>query len=545
MTKISRKEDALILEYDLLDLPTTQHKAGLAGLCLLIDSLQRRKIRDAPIFYLTPTGVQIELTAASLQTLMDDLYDAEFEKVPRRPKRKAKASSELEETDTYERLRPKGLSLQALYPDGKGAWLNLWQDMVFNTLRAIPRTRLVYQERANGKSSSLGGKLWQGLIKSLEFQSQGKHLTESLASSLFLGAEDSNAEKVPFRGVAVHNFLLHFWPLASFIFVPRILKAEKSREGRLEINRNNQGFVLAIPEPAFLEIFLEDVRKLFENLPTELAGFRPRAALIDLMAEGGLEYLYHFARHRVEREEISFSISALELYHLERQGHRVRHLAAERLIPDPWLLEAFESYRDKIIKNPLFKTLVLRNLLRQDPRRYPWHQGTDGLMNRWPWPLFILSRNQTPTHIPFFGLDVAKKFAALKQELIAAEGGIMGEAEFDSQLAQRVYRMIQAYVNYRIGKQTESGRDDPREAREKVCSDAFLAIRGRRDQDLVEYFTGTICSVPQFLPEKDYLLVAEALTRDWQRVKNLALLSLSAHSYVWEKPKDKEEVAES
>ena len=71
-----------------------------------------------------------------------------------------------------------------------------------------------------------------------------------------------------------------------------------------------------------------------------------------------------------------------------------------------------------------------------------------------------------------------------------------------------------------------------REAREKVCSDAFLAMRGRRDQEFVEYFTGTICSVPQYLSQEEYIAVARALMTDWERIKILSMLALSAHSYL-------------
>ena len=39
-----------------------------------------------------------------------------------------------------------------------------------------------------------------------------------------------------------------------------------------------------------------------------------------------------------------------------------------------------------------------------------------------------------------------------------------------------------------------------REAQQRVCSDAFLAMRSRHDQDFVEFFAGSICSVAQ-LPD--------------------------------------------
>jgi CRISPR-associated protein Cmx8 len=74
-----------------------------------------------------------------------------------------------------------------------------------------------------------------------------------------------------------------------------------------------------------------------------------------------------------------------------------------------------------------------------------------------------------------------------------------------------------------------------REIRERVCTDAFLRLRGcRAREDFVSYFTGTICSVPQYLPEAEYQAVASAMLSEerWEEVKALAMLALSGLSRV-------------
>jgi CRISPR-associated protein Cmx8 len=75
-----------------------------------------------------------------------------------------------------------------------------------------------------------------------------------------------------------------------------------------------------------------------------------------------------------------------------------------------------------------------------------------------------------------------------------------------------------------------------REARERVCQDAFLAMRACRSrQDFATYFTGTICAVPQFLPEAEYRGVAAVLLADddrWEDMRTLAMLALSDLSRV-------------
>ncbi len=82
------------------------------------------------------------------------------------------------------------------------------------------------------------------------------------------------------------------------------------------------------------------------------------------------------------------------------------------------------------------------------------------------------------------------------------------------------------------------------EAQQRVCSDAFLAMRSRHDQDFVAYFAGSICSVPQALKAEDYEFLTRVLmTRpgpnpvgsrplSWEDVKAIAMIAVSACSFV-------------
>lgn len=116
-------------------------------------------------------------------------------------------------------------------------------------------------------------------------------------------------------------------------------------------------------------------------------------------------------------------------------------------------------------------------------------------------------------------------------------------------LARRVHDMVQAYVRGRTESRTgirfrdiprstdERGRPRPqyderwRSTQENVAKDAFLQMRARRhQQDFVEYFAGTICSVGQFLPGSEYPVLAEALLADddaWEDVRALAMIAIS------------------
>lgn len=559
MNKISADADTLVVEYDLFSLPTAQHKAGLAGLLLIIDTLVQRKMEPVPVVEdITATSARIAFTAESLQTLFDDLYDAEWVEVGskqkwsgKEPKRidqrpvQENGAEKLEKIFIYDAVQPKGAFISALYTGDSGIWVKLWRDMLWSTLRAIPATRNPFEERAEKKVSTLAAEFWRNLERSRVMQIKGKILTESFSSAIFVGAEDANAEKVPFRGVIENNLLLHFWPIASLIYVPRIASPEKSPEKAWRLKHEDSGYVLTIPEPCDLEEFQDDSKRLFSRLDSKPAGFRPRSAVIDLYEEGGLEYLYHFGKEKISREEeLSLSLGAVELYHLQKQGNRVRQLSSERILPTKKLLRDYELLRNES-SNPFYKSIRLRNLLAGKN----WFEKADQLFHSYPMWIFIYSADKTPKGIRFFGNDVRKQFTFI-------EGGNMGEDDLDNQLALRIYQLIRTYVNLKTEEKSgkkykdfQALRDEKkrilypqeyREARAKVCSDAFLAMRGRRDQDFIEYFTGTICSVPQFMAEVDFVAVAGALMKDWEKTKILSMLALSAHSYL-SQPTEKEE----
>jgi CRISPR-associated protein Cmx8 len=123
-------------------------------------------------------------------------------------------------------------------------------------------------------------------------------------------------------------------------------------------------------------------------------------------------------------------------------------------------------------------------------------------------------------------------------------------------ITERVYKLVQAYVFRKTESKSGIKWDDfknkrvkdpitnrekidvperYREQRERVCTDAFLRFRAcHAKEDFVSYFTGTICSVPHYLPEAEYQALADALLSDerWEEVKALAMLALSSFSRI-------------
>jgi CRISPR-associated protein Cmx8 len=136
--------DSIEVRFDLRELPTAQHKAGLAGLLLQIDSMAERRAaglvppetRVPEIVHRSAMAALIRLTSRSVQDLLDDVYAAEVVEV-RSSKRWPGSSPRREELNPspgpgesrrwffYDVIQPSGPFLRRYTDDGKEAWHKL------------------------------------------------------------------------------------------------------------------------------------------------------------------------------------------------------------------------------------------------------------------------------------------------------------------------------------------------------------------------------------------------------------------------------------
>src|SRR3989338_4503386 len=90
------EEEVVELIYDPFALPTAQHRAGLAGFLVLVDSMRRRKIKVLPEISVHSDGtVTVALTKKSLASTFNDLYDAATAERESPRKRKDKKKREI------------------------------------------------------------------------------------------------------------------------------------------------------------------------------------------------------------------------------------------------------------------------------------------------------------------------------------------------------------------------------------------------------------------------------------------------------------------
>ena len=555
-------DESVLVQWSLPDLPTAQHKAGLAGLFVYVSKMPKF-IQNAPfpvVESVSPLELSIRFTQASLTTLMDSVYAGEEHLVEDRKKWSGRTpvgqkTVTEEENDQqkqvkiflYKLVRPKAeLIAYWLGGDGEDLWVKLWRDAVRGVLRAGGNTEKIYeftpkQESPTEKSGDLK-ELWNGLVAA----ARKRRGAVKTPTSMFIGAETKSAERVDFKGEVQHNLLLHFWPFVSPVFVPKALQREKG-----QWKSKDRGFVMAVPEVGNLTEFASviDVHwRRVQNTDNDGSGYRPRQARIDTAVEGGMAFLHSLAIDQLENmDDGDFfdAVPQVELYHLEKRGNSVRMLTAESVRLSVGTLRKFDRIRSRSRLNILFKRLLLCNLL----DGLLWHaRATDTLFSRFPVELFIRSA-KSPGFAQNFGLSAREQFRNERNEM-----------SDQINIASKVYDMVGEFVAQRAEKRSGFKRDElPKkedgkidwsspsektnrylEAREKVATDAFLAIRGRNPDEFVDYFIGSICAVPQFMgakgvaPEQGFIAISDALHKSEGKrteMKNLAMLALCAHAW--------------
>lgn len=577
-----QKEDCLEVQYSLHQLPSAQHKTGLAGLVFLLQTMEERKMQPLPEVIPGDDGAwKFRFTRDSFQALFDELYDAEMVEIESLSKWSNKDHKEIRERKTlkgekeelekvfvYEVEVPKGAALKGALPeDGEGEKkLALWRDMLWATYCGKPAARGAYKERLEGKPSSKAGSAWNALQKKRES-------SESLSGSLMLGAEGISAEGVAFKGTAGENFLLQFAHLASPLFVTRtfqVKRGKKDERSTYSINWSDGGFVLVMPEIIDIEKYVGKYRKWLGSPSKSSKNRRPLSALIDLPEESGLEFLSAIAERRtaVHGRGVFDAVEGVEYFYMEKRGNAVNLMASTYI---PLGIGALNEYNrlvapsgDKRPLNFLYKTYRIRNLLYGNP----WYAGIQDVFEQYPNEFFIWSKQGSPKNTPFFGLDAGRKLREIANSIMNpteeknmdTNSAPTPAIDRDDRLAAKTRGIVRQYViaelKERVAKYLPAGKTHLERKKEdgdiffpteyqnelqKICSGAFLALRGRKGPDIAEYFTGTLCSHPQFMRSSpkneevdDFLLLAKSLVdpEEREKIKLFGMLALSACSYV-------------
>ncbi len=494
-------------------------------------------------------AAEIEFTEETVQSLMNNVYDAEFVKVKVKskwPNATLLGEDFIEEADEkgeakrvkvfiYEVCQPKGGFLRRHFGENE-IWHKLWRDMLWAIPRGNPQSRQPFEQRANGRPCKEGATAWTDLRKVAAAREKSSFHTTAVAGSLWLGAQAINAEGVPFDGRAEQNLLLHFWPLASLVYVPQVVEPDGGSKF--------VGYVLAIPEVTDLSGFQTIYPRVLEGFKNDARGFRPAEAVIDLPAEGALSFFEHLAKlagNKATSTEIQYAIGAVEYLHLAKFGNNIKIMAAGRVAPRPYLLEDYQAIAGRAgekppYANPLFRRGLMLALLEEQP----WFLPFGKLLGEWPHKFFISTDD--PPKLSWFWVDARKKFQEVIRNM--PTDSQQSAVDPDDKLAELIYRLVRTYLSV---KAKEKSKIDPdkfkvgdkiqwdnvpasyKDDRRQIGETLFLEYRSRHDQAFLDQFVGRLGAVKQFISEEDYLAVCKALTTRCEHVKTLTLLALSAN----------------
>ena len=192
--KTTPEIEVLELDYNLAELPSSQHRAGLAGLVLMVQWLKRQGTHKGmcDITRLDERGATLRINKEGLAALFDEAYAASKEEQerqqPLKNRQKALIPPLREETRTeidpksgkektktvyiYPTTIPKGAFLVDVDPSAsgdKGLWIKLWRDVIWSIFRGVPATRKPFEDRAEGKQTKDAAAVWADLVQPSDY----------------------------------------------------------------------------------------------------------------------------------------------------------------------------------------------------------------------------------------------------------------------------------------------------------------------------------------------------------------------------------------
>jgi len=543
----STDTESITATWTLAELPSPQHRAGLAGLVMMLGYTKRHKLPDGALLEiatLDEARLEVRLNLDGLKALMDQTYDADREEieVPRPWMKKQKDGSKAEvppkrrqlktvtdkkgitkdvEVCVYDTVVPRGGPLAEWSPpDDGGRWVKLWRDWLWATLRAIPKQRTPYIQRA-GAGVAVEADDAETDEDAKDILVAWHCLTADgpvkLASTYYLGAMDVNAENVSFQDRGRFLFLLHFWPFAIHLFIPQHLNAKGDREF--------DGFVTCIPDVARLKDFVDRHVRALRGRNHEAAGFRPKQAIIDLAEAAALEAEQWLADAIAEdvQQADARATAGFQIIHAAKEGNSVRIRSNRMVTPTREMTD-----RSRVVNrcwSHLAKHQVLVNVLAERP----WWHGFDRICANY-------SKNLTIKDSGFCH-DASLLFNHFNQEDHHMPDSASETPKVPRSLEPLILHIVTSWIAGRLDSKYKLSwnavKDTPRkseydEKRAKLASEAFLAARSRPGREFSRWFTSTLCSVSQRLSEAEFVSLAQALEERPDHVRSLTLLALSA-----------------
>jgi CRISPR-associated protein Cmx8 len=582
---IESKDDdikEIILDYKLHELPSSQHKAGLAGIVLMVRWLKRNPHKVNGILEeleCTNKSYKLRIDKEGMKSLFDETYSASWEEVGSNTiyKKKDKKTGEeivkepirvdddiitdkktgkekIKKIYIYPKVIPSGSFLLDLDDSDDKIWVKLFRSFVWDILRIKPLTHKQYELRADYAKTDFDSEIndqdddeedsgldfeiaWKAVIGF----GNNKKTTQKLKGYNFLGAESKHSDGNGFFDSEKNFLLLNFWLFISQIYVPQKLKYDNSLK---KFTSEDNGFIVTIPEIIDLSNFCLDFSHFMKARDKKGIGFkppRPRGSRISIMEEGGWEFFERvkISLGKIEGQKYSDMINGIDIFHIVKNDKNSNNKAIFRIRPDDITLKEYEAFKNDQYYDPVFRKQVLTNISKHEV----WYTDFDKLFQISSYEYFLGSGSDFPGNVDRKfrkEFEITQKEKKQMKDTTEVEEDKAVSPENAKSPEQIIYSMVWTYISMKLdskyGLKKESAKSaEYIEKKEKLAKETFLAIRSRTGEDFISYFSSTICSVGQYMNEERYLTLTKALFDDTEKVRTLVMLAISAVSYTFQK----------
>ena len=576
--KVTKNKNLVTLKYVLSQLPSSQHRAGLAGLVLMIrwsqKQLEFKNLANAKLKVtdLDADTVTVQFNLAGFTALMKAHFSAAFEERERSKKRansKQKYrtikrqvcnpnTGKTKETIfyIYTDIVPQGDLVRSFEPislrdspsqsevglaepidSNNLVWTKLWQEVTWAVLRPRHNQRLPFTAMVNGEIPSEIEKIWQCL-------SDCPDAKVKLSSTYMLGAQAKNNEGMPFSDVAKHRLLLNFWSYVARIYLP--LKINAKGEPKL------YGYAIAIPDVRHLAAFCEHFPSILRKRDTREQWGKPRSAIVRNLEETGLDSLGSIHTYlsqlkaKLNIEELLFGIDVFHIFRpQDKPQSKPQILSIQRYLPYRNAIVEFTQLKDRLY-SPLFRQQYWQNLICARPRIEGFYNilrdfpAAETLKNNWFCRDFrtVFSPRNYPMELEEIDNTTSKDTIELDRNSQPPE---TKEISLESLLL----RLLQTYARHQLERRFKLKWDENwkkqnkeelkqnkayqnyKEKRKQIIVDLHHDFRRpRQAHEFLAYFAAKFTDVYQYITTEEYLLLAQHIQTQPEQIRILCLLAL-------------------
>jgi CRISPR-associated protein Cmx8 len=550
-----------------------QHRAGMAGLLLQLKAMEllRNEAQSEedkaryiiPKYNLSENGrsIQIHFTKASFDSMMRERYSGKWITHQYRDKKlEGKSRRRLDPFTTpdgkwfrYEEFFPRFEYFRVF--EVPEAWQEHTRSAVWSTCHSSPPTRaFTYKFNfTGGEINEDVTALWKGLLSMGDVK---------VKKSLYL-----NTWKEDLKGIAIGDsaekvLLLHFWPLASTFFTPKILMVKKNERGQLDcMDDDYQQPVVVIPDVTHVRDFVSKFQRHLASRRDIGPNKRRHPDLfISTPREAALAFFFtpQLATSLTIDDDMRGARGA-EVYTFKPAGQQAVVASVFNEPLDDYTEDIISKYKGilKWIKSIPYRALQVENLIAG--RR--WHDGFDNLVNKFPHELFVPRKSADDSTYQL------KQQAHIMVRSIRADFKVHQEEEMNGSnpnVEQMILNITRNYIHWRAHnkksfatrefefsfpklyalrkkkqKQEQLTFEERRwleilpgyiDVVQEVAEELFIRFRGRRDRrSFANLFTETFFRSFYGLSAERMRSLGSYLDGDnWESGKRLVLMSISA-----------------